>query len=79
MKQVNLHEAKTHLSRLIQEVESGKVITIAKAGKPVATLSPIGDKRRVRKLGLLDGKFRIPENFNAPLPKSVQRAFEGRR
>jgi len=79
MKQVNLHEAKTHLSRLIQEVESGKVVTIARAGKPVATLSPVGAKRRVRKLGLLDGRFRIPKDLNAPLPKSVQRAFEGRR
>ena len=79
MKQVNMHEAKTHLSRLIEEVEAGKVVTIAKAGKPVATLSPIPRKGKLRKLGLLDGKFKIPEDFNAPLPGSVQAAFEGRR
>ena len=79
MKQVNVHEAKTHLSRLIEEVEAGGVVIIAKAGKPVATLSPIAGKRRRRKLGLLDGKFKIPDDFNAPLPKSVQAVFEGRR
>ena len=55
------------------------MVTIAKAGKPVATLSPIARKGKLRKLGLLDGKFKIPEDFNAPLPGSVQAAFEGRR
>jgi prevent-host-death family protein len=79
MKQVNMHEAKTHLSRLIEEVEAGKVVTITKAGKPVATLSPITRKGKPRKLGLLDGKFKIPEDFDAALPASVQAAFEGRR
>jgi prevent-host-death family protein len=79
MKQVNVHEAKTHLSRLIEEVEAGNVVTIAKAGKPVATLSPIARKRKPRRLGLLDGRFKIPEDFNAPLPRSVRAAFEGRR
>ncbi len=50
---------------------------IAKAGRPVARLSPI--RGRGRKLGLLDGKFRIPDDFNAPLPDAVLAAFEGRR
>ena len=79
MKQVNVHEAKTHLSRLIEEVEAGREVTIAKAGRPVAKLSPITRKAKRRKLGLLDGKFRIPDDFNAPLPRAVQNAFEGRR
>ena len=79
MKQVNVHEAKTHLSRLIEEVEAGAEIMIAKAGKPVARLSPIGGRGKRRKLGLLDGKFRIPADFDAPLPRGIQAAFEGRR
>ena len=79
MKQVNVHEAKTHLSRLIDEVEAGAEITIAKAGRPVAKLSPIQGKGRRRRLGMLDGKFRIPDDFNAPLPEALLEAFEGRR
>jgi prevent-host-death family protein len=79
MKQVNVHEAKTHLSRLIDEVEAGAEITIAKAGRPVAKLSPIRGKGRRRRLGMLDGKFRIPDDFNAPLPEALLETFEGRR
>ena len=79
MKQVNVHEAKTHLSRLIDEVEAGAEVTIAKAGRPVARLSPIRSKGRRRRLGLLDGKFRIPDDFNAPLADDILEVFEGRR
>ena len=78
MKQVNVHEAKTHLSRLLEEVETGEEIVVAKAGRPVAKLSPIRAKGRRRKLGLLDGKFRIPDDFNAPLPDEILDAFAGR-
>ena len=78
MKQVNVHEAKTHLSRLLEEVETGEEIVVAKAGRPVAKLSPIRAKGRRRKLGLLDGKFRIPDDFNAPLPDEILDAFSGR-
>jgi prevent-host-death family protein len=79
MKQVNVHEAKTHFSRLIDEVEAGAEVTIAKAGRPVARLSPIRGKGRRRHLGILDGKFRIPDDFNAPLADDIPDAFEGRR
>jgi prevent-host-death family protein len=78
MKQVNVHEAKTHLSRLIENVEAGEEVILAKAGKPVAKLSPIV-QRRPRKLGLLDGQVRIPDDFNAPLPDDALAGFEGRR
>jgi len=78
MKQVNVHEAKTHLSRLLEEVETGEEIVVAKAGRPVAKLCPIRAKGRRRKLGLLDGKFRIPDDFNAPLPDEILDAFAGR-
>ena len=79
MKQVNIHEAKTHLSRFIDEVEAGEEVIIAKAGKPVARLLPIRGKGRRRRLGLLDGKLKIPDEFNAPLPKKVLDSFLGRR
>jgi prevent-host-death family protein len=78
MKQVNVHEAKTHLSRFIDEVEAGGEVVIAKAGRPVAKLSPVRRQGR-RRLGLLDGKFRIPDDFNAPLPEDLLTSFEKRR
>jgi prevent-host-death family protein len=79
MKQVNIHEAKTELSKLVDRAEAGEEIVIARAGKPAAKLVPVTKSRGRRRLGLLDGKFRVPDNFNAPLPESVIRAFEGRR
>ena len=77
MKQVNIHEAKTELSKLVERAEAGEEVLIARAGKPVAKLVPLNRGHGRRKLGLLDGKFRIPDDFNKPLPASVLRAFEG--
>jgi prevent-host-death family protein len=79
MKLVNIHQAKTELSKLVERAESGEEIVIARAGRPAAKLVPLTRVRGRRKLGLLDGKFRIPDDFNAPLPDSVIRAFEGRK
>ena len=77
---VNMHEAKTSLSRLVERVEAGEEIVIARAGKPAARLVPFtATRRRRRRLGLLDGRFTIPDDFNAPMPESVLRAFEGRK
>jgi prevent-host-death family protein len=75
----NIHEAKTHLSRLIEEVSDGAEIVIAKAGKPVAKLVPIGRSQRARKPGFLKGKMRISDDFDAPLPDWLLDAFEGRK
>ena len=77
MKYVNIHQAKTGLSKLVERVESGEEIVIARGGKPAAKLVPLTRSRGRRRLGLLDGKFRIPDAFNAPLPNSVIREFEG--
>lgn len=81
MKQVNIHQAKTSLSKLVERVEAGEEIIIARAGKPAAKLVPLTKGRPRRKLGWLDGnrKFKIPDDFNAPLPESVLRLFEGRK
>lgn len=78
METVNVHEAKTHLSRLLDRAQEGEEIVIAKAGRPVARLGPLVRGGTKRRLGLLDGKFRIPDDFNRPLPDAVIAAFESR-
>ncbi|OGA48763.1 MAG: antitoxin [Betaproteobacteria bacterium RIFCSPLOWO2_12_FULL_62_58] len=75
---VNIHEAKTHLSRLVEEVAEGAEIVIAKNGVPRARLVPLGSTRRL-KFGVLKGKIRYPDDFDAPLPDEVLAQFEGRR
>jgi prevent-host-death family protein len=79
LKVVNVHEAKTHLSRLLEEVAGGAEVTIAKAGTPIARLVPIEAASKRRVPGLLRGKIRIAEDFDAPLPDEMQAAFEGER
>ena len=64
---VNVHEAKTQLSKLLQRVMNGERIIIAKAGKPVAVLSPIEDAPEDRSPGNDAGNIRISEDFDAPL------------
>ena len=78
MKVVNTHEAKTHLSRLLDEVADGREIVIARAGKPIARLTPIQAEPRRKRFGLLQGKLVVPDDFDAPLPEDVLAAFEGR-
>ena len=79
MEKVNIHDAKTRLSQLVERAEAGEEIIIARAGRPVARLAPLVPRGGPRRLGLLDGRFRIPEDFNAPLPKDVIKAFLGGR
>ncbi len=71
MTKVNMHEAKTHLSRLVDEAAAGKEIVIARAGKPVAKLGSFQERRPPRKKGLLKGKIHVGDAFNAPLPSEV--------
>lgn len=66
---VNMHVAKTTLSRLVSEVESGKEVVLARGGKPVAKLIPIRAVRR--RLGQWKGKVRMSRDFDAPLPPEV--------
>jgi prevent-host-death family protein len=74
-KPVNIHEAKTHLSRLVEQAAAGKEIIIAKAGKPIARLVPLELPVRAKKLGLLKGKIKVPDNFNAPLDAAILARF----
>ena len=71
---INIYAAKTQLSRLIDEAAAGKEIVIARAGKPIAKLVAL--RGRVRKLGVLKGKLKVPTNFDAPLSESVLASFE---
>lgn len=77
-KSVNIHAAKTQLSKLVDQVAAGNEVVIAKAGKPVARLVPLAPAGRNRKLGALKGKLTVPDNFDAPLPASALAAFDGR-
>jgi prevent-host-death family protein len=76
VKTVNIYEAKTRLSQLVEKAASGEDVVIARAGRPVARLTRLYKTARKRRRGLLDGRFRIPADFNRPLPESVIRAFE---
>jgi prevent-host-death family protein len=75
MKTVNLHAAKTHLSRLVDEAVDGEEIVIAKAGKPMVRLVPVAPKRRRTGFGADKGKIWISDDFDAPLPDDLLRAF----
>jgi prevent-host-death family protein len=75
---VNIHEAKTHLSRLLEQVANGDEVIIAKAGKPVARLVPLDAAPKNRQLGLLKGKLQVPDDFDAPLTDADLALFEGR-
>ena len=79
MDTVNIHQAKTHLSKLVEQASQGEEIIIAKAGKPMAKLVPISAVRVPRKPGLLKGKIRVGEDFDRPLPSTTIDIFEGKK
>ncbi|MDP3675574.1 MAG: type II toxin-antitoxin system Phd/YefM family antitoxin [Novosphingobium sp.] len=80
MTTINIHAAKTHLSRLVDEAAAGEEIIIAKADKPLAKLVPLKQsEKRKRKLGLLAGRAVIPPEFDAPLPGELLDDLEGRQ
>jgi antitoxin (DNA-binding transcriptional repressor) of toxin-antitoxin stability system len=74
MRQVNMHEAKTHLSRLVDEAAKGEESVIAEAEKPLAR--PISAGPRPRQRGLLKGQISITDDFDAPLPEEIRADFE---
>lgn len=78
MKEVNTHQAKTQLSRLLRQVACGEEVTIARRGVPVARLVPVGPAETRRPLGEFEGQIWMDENFDGPLPEDLLGAFEGR-
>jgi prevent-host-death family protein len=79
MQTVNMHEAKTHLSRLVERARAGEEIVIAKSGTPVAKLVPYVENLEPRKLGGMEGysQFWIADDFDDPLPVDVLKGFYG--
>jgi prevent-host-death family protein len=75
---VNIYEAKTQLSKLVDLAASGQDIVIARAGKPVAVLTGLKKEKRTINFGALEGKGWIAEDFDAPLPDHILAEFEGR-
>lgn len=76
MSKVGVHEAKTNLSKLLRRVAAGEEITIMKSGQPIAKLVPLVPVEK-RQLGIDEGRYQVPEDFDEPLPDDVLTAFEG--
>ena len=75
---VDIHAAQTQLARLLAAAIAGEDVIITRAGKPIARLIPIAEAQPPRRLGTLDGKLTVPDNFDDPLPADILDAFEGR-
>lgn len=79
MMRVNIHEAKTQLSRLLADLRPGEVILICKRNIPVAELRLLPKRRTLKRpIGRAKGEFEVPESFFEPLPDEILAAFEGR-
>jgi len=76
MSTVNVHDAKTHFSRLLNRVKNGEEVIIAKAGRPVARLVPLSKKINKRTPGSAKGRILLKDNFLKPLPSSILNDFE---
>jgi prevent-host-death family protein len=76
MIEMNIHEAKTNLSRLLTRVAAGEEVVISKAGKPIARLVPFLALKGNRPLGMDKGLYKVPEDFDTSLPNDVLAAFE---
>ena len=77
MTTINVHEAKTHLSRILDRVAAGEEVVIAKAGKPIARLVPVAVEKKRRIPGTYRGRIRIGDDFDAPLPDDMLESLEG--
>jgi prevent-host-death family protein len=78
MQTVNIYEAKTKLSKLVDLASSGTDVVIARSGKPVARLTTLKEEKRPIVFGLLEGEGWIADDFDDPLPEEIQKYFEGR-
>jgi prevent-host-death family protein len=78
MQTINIYEAKTQLSKLVDLASSGTDVVIARAGKPVARLTALKNENQITGLGALKGKGWIADDFDAPLPDDLLAQFEGR-
>lgn len=81
MRTINIHAAKTHLSRLIEEVAAGEPFVIAKAGKPMAQVIPISAPKVAakRRIGFLKGKIKVPDDFDTLMADEIETMFAGKK
>jgi prevent-host-death family protein len=79
METVNIHKAKTHLSRLVEKAAKGEPFIIAKAGKPMVKVVPLeaGEKPKPRRLGFMRGRIKIPDDFDTMMQDEIERMFYG--
>jgi prevent-host-death family protein len=79
MQTINIHKAKTHLSRLVEEAAQGKAFIIAKAGKPMVKVSPleVDDYHRVKRIGFMSGEIAVPDDFDSMEAHYITGIFEG--
>lgn len=78
MDTINIYEAKTRLSQLVDKAASGEDVIVSRNGKPLARITRLTSAKRTVRFGLLKGKVRIADDFDAPLPDDVLAGFEGR-
>jgi prevent-host-death family protein len=76
--EVNVHEAKTHLSRLLERAMDGEEVIIMRAGRRLVRLTPVETAPFRRKIGTAKGDFTVPKDFDAPLPEEILAEFEGK-
>jgi prevent-host-death family protein len=75
---INIYEAKTHLSKLVDQAAAGQDVLISRAGKPIARLTRLEAPKRTVRFGLLKGSMKVAKDFDAPLPEDLQAQFEDR-
>ena len=80
MRTVNMHEAKTHLSRLVDRAAKGEPFVIAKAGKPLVKVVPLDApaKGKTRRIGFLDGMIKVPDDFDTMFQDEIEEMFYGK-
>ncbi len=78
MQTVNIHEAKTHLSRLVDEAENGEPFIIAKAGKPMVKVTALDEPPLLPRTGFLAGQIDVPDDFDAMFAAEIQAIFQGK-
>jgi prevent-host-death family protein len=77
METINIHEAKTHLSRLVEKAAKGEPFIIAKAGKPMVKVVPLAEEKPKRRVGFMKGQFSVPDDFNEMGRAEIEAMFYG--
>lgn len=78
METVNIYDAKTRLSQLVDKAAAGEDVVVSRNGKPLVRITRLEESKRPIKFGVLKGKLKVPKNFDEPLPEDVLGGFEGR-